>query len=117
MQNQYVNIGGVELIWNTHTVQGSSTSQTAVRWYQVPVTGGTVGPSALQASTYNPDAANRFIASLAVDRSGDMAIGYSVTSSTLYPAIRYSGTPGGGCGEHAEPNRNFDDRGDGQPNG
>jgi hypothetical protein len=30
------------------------------------------------------------MASLAVDKSGDMAIGYSVSSSTMYPAIRYS---------------------------
>jgi hypothetical protein len=90
MQNQYTNIGGVESLWDSHTVQGSSSSQAAVRWYQVPVTGGTVG-SALQASTWNPDASNRFMPSLAVDRAGDMALGYSVSSSTLFPAIRYAG--------------------------
>ena len=90
MQNQYANIGGVESLWDSHTVQGSSSAQSAVRWYQVPVTGGTVG-SALQAATWNPDASNRFMPSLAVDRAGDMAIGYSVSSSTLFPAIRYAG--------------------------
>jgi hypothetical protein len=90
MQNQYANIGAVESLWNSHTVAGSSASQAAVRWYQVPVTSGTVG-NALQASTWNPSPDHRFIPSLAVDRLGDMAIGYSVSSSTLFPAIRYAG--------------------------
>jgi hypothetical protein len=90
MQNQYTNIGGVESLWNSHTVAGASSSQAAVRWYQVPVTGGTIG-SALQASTYNPDSRNRFMPSVAVDGIGNMAIGYSVSDATMYPAIRYSG--------------------------
>ena len=90
MQNQYTNIGGVESLWNSHTVAGSSASQAAVRWYQVPVTGGAIG-SALQASTYNPDSRHRFMPSAAVDRVGNMAIGYSVSSAAMHPAIRYSG--------------------------
>ena len=90
MQNQYTNIGGVESLWDSHTVAGSISSQAAVRWYQVPVTGGTIG-SALQASTYNPDSRNRFMPSVAVDGIGNMAIGYSVSDATMYPAIRYSG--------------------------
>ncbi|MGE5155919.1 MAG: hypothetical protein ACM3JP_00290 [Betaproteobacteria bacterium] len=90
MQSQYSNTGGVESLWTTHTVAGGSSSQGAVRWYQVPVTGGTIG-SALQASTWNPDARNRWMGSLAVDRIGDMAIGYSVSDATMHPAIRYAG--------------------------
>jgi hypothetical protein len=90
VQNQYSNLGGVESLWVSHTVAGSSASQSAVRWYQVPVTGGTIG-NALQASTYNPDTDNRFMPSVAVDHLGDMAIGYSVSSATLYPSIRYAG--------------------------
>jgi hypothetical protein len=89
-QNQYSNLGGAESLWVSHTVAGTSSSQAAVRWYQLPVTGGTVG-GALQASTYNPDSNNRFMPSVAVDRLGDMAIGYSVSSATLYPSIRYAG--------------------------
>ena len=89
-QNQYSNLNGVESLWDSNTVAGVDSTQAAVRWYQIPVTGGTVG-SALQASTYNPDTDNRFMPSVAVDHLGDMAIGYSVASSTLYPAIRYAG--------------------------
>jgi len=91
MQNQYTNLGGVESLWNNHTVQGSSAAQSAVRYYQVDVTGGTVAANTTQAAMHNPDTTNRFMASLAVDRAGDMALGYSTSSSTSFPAIKYAG--------------------------
>ena len=89
MQNQYTNIGGRESLWLTHTV-GNGGSVAQVRWYELPVTGGAIGP-VRQQSTWAPDAMNRFMPSLAVDKNGDMAIGYSVTDAATYPAIRYSG--------------------------
>jgi hypothetical protein len=95
MQNQYTNIGGVESLWTTHTVRRGNTSGFAApRWYQVNVTGGTVAPNIPQAATWDPDGANviyRFMPSLAVDRQGDMALGYSTSSSTTKPAIKYAG--------------------------
>jgi hypothetical protein len=95
MQNQYVNIGGVESLWNTHTVRrGNTTGFAAPRWYQLVVTGGTVSANILQAATWDPDAANvlhRFMPSLAVDRAGNMALGYSTSSSTAFPSIQYAG--------------------------
>ncbi|HEY3040913.1 MAG TPA: C25 family cysteine peptidase, partial [Pyrinomonadaceae bacterium] len=91
VQNQYSNISGVESLWNSHTVQGGSASQAAVRYYQLGVTGGTVAANTTQAFTHNPDTTNRFMPSVAVDRAGDMALGYSTSSSTLFPAIKYAG--------------------------
>jgi hypothetical protein len=44
-----------------------------------------------QQSTWAPDLRNRFMPSLAVDKNGDMAIGYSVSDASMYPALRYSG--------------------------
>jgi len=86
MQSQYSNIAGVESLWATHTVRrANATGFAAPRWYQVNVTGGTVAPTIPQAATWDPDAANvihRFMPSLAVDRNGDMALGYSTSSST-----------------------------------
>lgn len=90
-QNQYSNIGGVESLWNSHTVQGSSATQAAVRYYQVNVTNGSIASTTTQAATHNPDTMNRFMPSVAVDRAGDMAIGYSTSSSTSFPAIKYAG--------------------------
>jgi hypothetical protein len=91
MQNQYTNIGGNESLWLTHTVGSSAGGGVArVRWYELPVTGGTIS-AVRQQSTFAPDSSNRFMPSLAVDKTGNMAIGYSVSSSTMHPALRYSG--------------------------
>lgn len=98
MQNQYTNIGGVESIWNSQTVgAGNPTTQTtstqsAVRYYQVKVTGGSVESTATQAYTYSPDSTlYRFMSSAAVNSVGDMAIGYSGSNSTKDPVINYAG--------------------------
>jgi len=91
MQNQYTNFGGVESLWNTHTVRGSVTTQAAVRYYQLDVTGGTVSTTTTQAATYNPDTISRYMPSVAVNRAGDMAMVYSASSGTVNPAIRYAG--------------------------
>ena len=94
VQSQYTNQAGVESLWLTHTVANpGNTTLTAPRWYQLNVTGGTVvtaGP--LQQSTWAPDSsAARWMPSLAVDKDGNMALGYSASSAALFPAIRYAG--------------------------
>ena len=94
MQSQYTNLGSVESLWLTHTVANPlNTALASPRWYQLNVTGGTVvttGP--LQQSTWAPDSAvARWMPSLAVDKDGNMAIGYSASSATMFPAIRYAG--------------------------
>ncbi|MGE5234399.1 MAG: carboxypeptidase regulatory-like domain-containing protein, partial [Acidobacteriota bacterium] len=94
VQNQYSNEGGVESLWDSHTVgaSGTASSQAAVRYYQTTVTGGTVASNTTQAFTYSPDASlNRFMPSVAVDRAGNLAIGYSTTNGTTDPAIKYAG--------------------------
>lgn len=95
MQNQYTNLGGSESLWAIHTVRRANTTGFAApRFYQVNVTGGTVAPAITQAATFDPDAANvlhRFAPSLALDRAGNMAFGYSTSSSTTKPAIKYAG--------------------------
>jgi len=99
MQNQYTNLGGAESLWATHTVRRANNSTdvtgfAAPRFYQVPVNGGVVGPNITQAATFDPDGANvmyRFMPSLAVDRAGNMALGYSTSSATTKPAIKYTG--------------------------
>jgi hypothetical protein len=95
VQNQYTNFGGTESLWVPHTVRRANTSGLAApRWYQVNVTGGTVAASLPQATTWDPDAANvinRFMPSLALDRAGNMAMGYSTSNGTVFPSIMYAG--------------------------
>ncbi|HET7436081.1 MAG TPA: IPT/TIG domain-containing protein [Thermoanaerobaculia bacterium] len=94
MQNQYTNFAGVESLWATHTVRRAVNGTAAPRWYQLNVTGGTVADNVVQAATWDPDGANtinRFIPSLAINRLGDLALGYNTSSSTTKPALRYAG--------------------------
>ncbi len=92
MQLQYRNINGTESLWANHTVAASANSgfPTGIRWYEIRNPNGT--PSVFQQGTYQPNDSNyRWMGSLAVDGFGNMALGYSVSSSSMYPAIRYAG--------------------------
>jgi len=90
---QYRNVGGVESLWVSHTVQNSG-QPLAPQWAQVNVTGGTVATTPVQQQIYTPDSTLwRWMPSLAVDKRGNMAIGYSTSnaSSPNFPSIAYSG--------------------------
>ena len=94
MQNQYRNIGGVESLWVNHTTGTASTATpTGAQWAQINVTGGNVALTPVQEQIYNngADGLNRFMGSLAVDHNGDMALGFTASSSTEAPDIRYVG--------------------------
>ena len=41
--------------------------------------------------TFAPDTDNRWMGSAAMDHEGDLAVGYSVSSLTVFPSIRYAG--------------------------
>lgn len=92
---QYRSVNSVGALWAAHSVV--SNGVTGIRWYELRNLTGT--PSVHQSGTYQPDSSYRWMPSLAVDKQGNMAVGYSVSSSSMYPAIRYAGrlttdTPG-----------------------
>jgi len=87
---QYRNFGGYQTIVMNHTVDATSTDRAGIRWYELRNTGG-AGWAINQQSTFSPDATQRWMGSVAMNSAGDMAIGYSASSSTMYPAIRYTG--------------------------
>ena len=62
-----------------------------VRWYEIRRTGGTY--SVYQQGTYAPnDGVHRWMGSVAQDKKGNMAVGYSVVNgTTVFPGIRYNG--------------------------
>ena len=62
-----------------------------VRWYEIRRTGDTY--SVYQQGTYAPgDGVHRWMGSVAMDRQGNMALGYSVVNGVdVYPGIRYTG--------------------------
>ena len=85
---QYRNIGGTQSLWVSRTVKVSNSSY-GIRWMEVRNMSAT--PSVYQQGTYAPSSAYRFMPSLAVDKFGNMAVGYSMSTSTTYPSIRYAG--------------------------
>ena len=64
-------------------------SLAGIRWMEVRNTGS--GWSLYQEGTYSPDANHRWMGSIAMDSLGNIALGYSISSSTMYPSIRYTG--------------------------
>jgi hypothetical protein len=59
-----------------------------VRWYEIRGPNGT--PAVFQQGTFSPDSNSRWMGSIAMDKVGDIAVGYSVSSSQIHPAIRYA---------------------------
>jgi subtilisin-like proprotein convertase family protein len=93
---QYRNFGSHESLVVNHTVNVSgvapttpATHQTGVRYYELRRSGGPFGVH--EEATFAPDAHNRWMGSAALDGSGNLAVAYSVASSTLQPSIRYAG--------------------------
>ena len=103
----YRNFGTHQSLVVTHTVNvGTGTSialhQAGIRYYELRKTGAATFSVADQ-GTFNPDSANRWMGSAAMDYLGNLAVGYSVSSRSplvIFPSIRYAGrlatdAPGG----------------------
>jgi hypothetical protein len=74
-----------------HSVTAGSV--VGVRWYELQSPISTSGAFSLfQQGTFAPvDGTYRWMGSAAMDQAGDLAIGYSVSSDTIHPGIRYTG--------------------------
>jgi hypothetical protein len=83
----YRNFGDHEAMVVNHSVTAGTS--VGVRWYEIrnPLT----SPVIYQQSTFAPDTAYRWMGSAAMDKAGNMAVGYTASSSTTVPSIRYSG--------------------------
>ena len=54
-----------------------------------------------QQGTYQPDTTHRWMGSAAMDQQGNIALGYSASSSSINPQIRYAGQTGERSGQHS----------------
>jgi len=96
----YRNFGDHETLTAAHTVDvgagsSSSNSQAGTRWYEIRLSGGSCPSSApppciYQQSTFAPDSLSRWMGSVNMDGDGDIALGYSESSSSTYPSIGYT---------------------------
>jgi len=91
----YRNFGDHEALVLNHTViANATTGQMGPRWYEVR-NPGSATPTIFQQSTFGPtgmtDPLYRWMSSIAMDHSGDIAIGYSTSSNVNFPSIAYAG--------------------------
>ncbi len=95
----YRNFGDHESLVAAHSVTAGSS--TGVRWYELRVSSGT--PAIFQQGTYAPDSAFRWMPSIAMDSAGDIAVGFSISSSSTHPGVHYAarlpGDPAGTMGQ------------------
>ena len=83
----YRNFGDHESIMATHSIAAGSS--VGMRWYELRPSGSTLG--VFQSGTYAPDSVYRWMGSIGMDKSGDVALGYSTSSSAQHPGIAVTG--------------------------
>ncbi len=102
----YRRFGDHEALVGNFTVGVASTAPGAApRWFELRDTG--AGWSVFQEGTYDPGGLDRFMGSISIDVEGNIALGYSATSSTAVPSIRYAtrapSDPAGDARRRADP--------------
>ena len=71
---------------------GSDANHGAVEWFEFRNAGSsTTQPTLFQSGTYDPDTSYRWLPSIAMDRDGNIALGYSKSSTTVFPGIYVTG--------------------------
>jgi hypothetical protein len=83
----YRNMGSYESLVVTHSVNPGTGG--GIRWYEIRSPAAT--PTVFQQGTFAPDASYRWMGSAAMDHMGDIAAGYSISSSAMHPSINYAG--------------------------
>jgi hypothetical protein len=83
----YRNFGTHDSLTVTHSVKAGSS--VGMRWYEIRSPRST--PVVYQQGTYAPNSSYRWMGSVAMDKVGDMALGYSISSATQHPGINFTG--------------------------
>ena len=94
----YRNFGSYASLVLNHSVH-TPNGRIGVRWYEVRIPSGG-SPSIYQQGTYAPDDTTtnplwRWMGSIAEDKNGDIALGYSASGPNDFPSVRYTGRAAG----------------------
>ena len=93
---QYRNFGDYAAMVTNHSVNADGTGRSGIRWYELRKGADEEKWSVYQQGTYAPDDDDgRWMGSIAMNRHGDIALGYSVSGSETYPSIRTAGQTAG----------------------
>ena len=87
----YRNFGSHETLVGNFVTDINGNNIGGVRWFELRKTGAGAW-SLYQEGTYAPTTSdNRWMGGIAMDGAGNIALGYNVSSQTVYPSIRYAG--------------------------
>ena len=90
---QYRKVGNAESLWVVNTAR-TPAALIAPLWAQLDVTGGTIATTPVQQGLHAPDnTLFRWMGSIAADKDGNVAIGYSTSNGVEpnFPSIAYAG--------------------------
>ncbi|MCB8917509.1 MAG: hypothetical protein H6666_06265 [Ardenticatenaceae bacterium] len=87
---QYRNFGSHQTLVGNLSTDVTGNDDAGVRWFELRKVGAGAW-SLFQEGTYAPDAHSRWMGAIAMDGSGNIALGYNVSSGTVYPSLRYTG--------------------------
>ena len=88
----YRNFGTHAALVVNHSVQVGTNKKnitSGIRWYELRVIGGNVTVN--QQGTFSPDSTFRWMGSMAMDKQGNIGLGYSTSSKTAFPSIFFTG--------------------------
>ncbi len=88
---QYRNFGTYETILCCHSVDVDNTDHSGVRWYELRKTSPAAAWTVRQVGTYAPDNHSRWMGSIMLNGNNEIGLGYSISSTTEYPGIRFCG--------------------------
>jgi hypothetical protein len=87
---QYRNFGAHETIVGSFVTDIDGSDHGGVRWFELrKVPGGSWRVH--QEGTFAPDGHHRWMSSIAMNGAGDIALMYNVTSTSMFPSLRYTG--------------------------
>ncbi|HWZ44085.1 MAG TPA: hypothetical protein VNW97_11440 [Candidatus Saccharimonadales bacterium] len=82
----YRNFGDHEALVVNHSITAGSS--VGIRWYEIR---SPASPVLFQQGTFAPDATFRWMGSMGMDHVGNIGVGYSVSSGSINPGIRFTG--------------------------
>src|SRR4029453_10509046 len=85
---QYRNFGSHETLVGNLVTDVDGTNHGGIRWFELRDTGS--GWTAHQEGPYAPDIHHRWMGSAAMDGAGNLGVGYSVSSTTMFPSLRFA---------------------------
>ena len=86
----YRNFGSRQVLVGNFTTDVNGNDRAGVRWFELRKIGSGAW-SLYQEGTYAPGTPSRWMGTIAMDGSGNIALGYNISSSSVYPGLRYAG--------------------------